>query len=193
MRWVELPGTEPVRVYVAGLGSTAGPYFTEVALHPALAGRQSLLIDLLEHGLSDRPDDFGYTLAEQADALATMLRGAGVHGAEVGHSMGGSVAILLTAHHSDLVSRLVVVDPNLRPTPRPRLADRTEAPFVAGFPAVLAEAGETWAVTMRLADPVAVYRSERTLGDLPDLRSILAGLPVPKAGRAPPSPTPVSR
>lgn len=182
MRWVELPGAGPARVYVAGLGAMAAAYYPAVALHPALAGHRSLLPDLLGHGLSDRPDDFGYTMVEQADALATLLRAADVRGAEVvAHSMGGSVAIELAARHPELVSRLVVVEPNLGPTPRPRIEGRTEAQFVAAFPAALAAAGEDWAATMRLADPAALYRSERALGELPDLRPVLAGLGVPCA------------
>lgn len=42
---------------------------TETAVHPALAGHRSLLIDLLGHGISDRPTAFDYTLEAHADAL----------------------------------------------------------------------------------------------------------------------------
>lgn len=100
IRWVELPGQEPPRVYVHGLGATSPAYFTQVAVHPLLAGHRSLLIDLLGHGISDRPTAFDYTLASHADALADALTAAGASGAEViAHSMGGSVAIVLAARH----------------------------------------------------------------------------------------------
>ncbi|GAA3510631.1 alpha/beta fold hydrolase [Actinocatenispora rupis] len=181
MRWVELPGTDPARVYVHGLGSTSPAYFAGVATHPALAGRRSLLVDLLGHGISDRPATFGYTLAEQADVLAAALDTAGVRGAEVvAHSMGGSVAILLAARRPDLVARLVAIEANLDPTPRPRIADwPDETTFAAdGFAAALDAAGPDWAATMRLADPVAVHRSERSLGAA-DLRAVLTTLPMP--------------
>ncbi|MEU3449406.1 alpha/beta hydrolase [Streptomyces thermolilacinus] len=119
VRWVELPGRDPVRVYVHGLGATAPAYFAATAAHPLLAGHRSLLVDLLGHGHSDRPVSFAYTLEDHADALATALRAAEVTGAEVvAHSMGGSVAIVLAARHPDLVSRLVLVDANLDPLPR---------------------------------------------------------------------------
>lgn len=89
IRWVELPGQEPPRVYVHGLGATSPAYFAEVAVHPLLAGRRSLLIDMLGHGISDRPTDFDYTLESHADALAAALTDAGVTGAElIAHSMG---------------------------------------------------------------------------------------------------------
>ena len=117
IRWVEIPGaTAPARVYLHGLGASSGPYFTAAANHPALAGHRSLLIDLLGFGISDRPTDFGYTLEDHADALATALKATDVDAADViAHSMGGSVAILLATRHPDLVGRLVLVDANLDP------------------------------------------------------------------------------
>lgn len=44
IRWVELPGAEPPRVYVHGLGASSAPYYAEAAVHPALAGFRSLLL-----------------------------------------------------------------------------------------------------------------------------------------------------
>ncbi|HEY3507416.1 MAG TPA: alpha/beta hydrolase [Actinocatenispora sp.] len=181
MRWVELPGAEPARVYVHGLGATSPAYFAGVATHPVLGRRRSLMVDLLGYGLSDRPADFGYGLGDQADMLAAALDAAGVRGAEVvAHSMGGSVAILLAARRTDLVSRLVVVEANLDPTPRPRIVGwEDESTFASeGFANALATVGPEWAATMRLADPVAVHRSERALRDC-DLRATIAALPMP--------------
>lgn len=181
MRWVELPGAGPARVYVHGLGSTSAAYFAGAATHPGLARRRSLLVDLLGYGLSDRPADFGYGLGDQADVLAAALDTAGVRGAEVvAHSMGGAVAILLAARRTDLVSRLVVIEANLDPTPRPRIAGwADEAAFAEeGFAHALTAVGPEWAATMRLADPVAVHRSERALRGC-DLRATIAALPMP--------------
>ena len=98
IRWVELPGIEPTRVYLHGLGATSPAYYATVATNPALAGRRSLLLDLLGHGISDRPADASYTLEEHADLLAVALTAAEVSAAEViAHSMGGAVAIVLAA------------------------------------------------------------------------------------------------
>ncbi|WP_412542827.1 alpha/beta hydrolase [Longispora sp. K20-0274] len=167
IRWTELPGTEPARVYLHGLGAASGPYFTGVATHPALAGRRSLLVDLLGFGLSDRPADAAYTPEEHADAVAAALTAAGVDAAEVvGHSMGGAVAITLAVRHPHLVSGLVLVDSNLDPQVPVRrpgssgIATYTEEEFLAGGRAeVLATVGPHWAATMRLAGPEALYRS----------------------------------
>ncbi|MDH6135824.1 pimeloyl-ACP methyl ester carboxylesterase [Kitasatospora sp. MAA4] len=187
IRWIELPGSGPVRVYLHGLGAMAAPYFTEIAAHPLLAGHRSLLVDLLGFGLSDRPADFDYRLESHADAVADALRAAGVSGADlIGHSMGGAVAIVLAHRHPELVARLVVVEPNLDPiTPSRRpgssgLATYTESEFLAGgWAEVLDRVGPYWAATMRLADPLAVHRSAVELfrGSVPIMRELLTALP----------------
>ncbi|KNE82116.1 MULTISPECIES: alpha/beta fold hydrolase [Streptomyces] len=191
IRWVELPGREPARVYVHGLGATSPAYYTEVAVHPLLAGRRSLLIDLLGHGISDRPAGFGYTLESHADALAAALTSAGVTGAElIAHSMGGSVAIVLAARHPRLVSRLVLVDANLDPLPllpgspgSSGIAAYSEREFLAGgWEEVRDRAGPHWWSTMRLAGREALHRSavHLTRGTVPTMRELLLDLRIPR-------------
>ncbi|MFB6959853.1 alpha/beta fold hydrolase [Streptomyces sp. NPDC056309] len=191
MRWVELPGKEPPRVYVHGLGATSPAYFTETAVHPLLTGRRSLLIDLLGHGISDRPTSFDYTLEAHADALAAALACAGVTGAElIAHSMGGSVAIVLAARHPHVVSRLVLVDANLDPIPHApvsrgssHIASYTEQEFLAGgWEEVRDRAGSHWWSTMRLAGHEALHRSavHLTRGTVPTMRELLLDLTIPR-------------
>ncbi|MET9519011.1 alpha/beta hydrolase [Streptomyces sp. NPDC002994] len=193
IRWVELPGREPSRVYLHGLGATSPAYFTEVAVHPLLAGHRSLLVDLLGHGISDRPTDFDYSLDAHADALASALASAGVSGAEViAHSMGGSVAIVLAARHPHLVSRLVLIDANLDPIPRTPgsssggssgIASYSEEEFVAGgWEEFRDRAGHHWWSTMRLAGREALHRSATHLvrGSVPTMREHLLGLKIPR-------------
>ncbi|MEU5451873.1 alpha/beta hydrolase [Streptomyces californicus] len=192
MRWVELPGEDPARVYVHGLGATSPAYFAEVAVHPLLAGRRSLLIDLLGHGHSDRPTDFAYMLEAHADALAKALESAGVTGAEVvAHSMGGSVAVVLAARHPHLVSRLVLVDANLDPIAPERgaggsrgIAAFSEEEFLAGgWEEVRDRVGPGWWSTMRLTGRVALHRTATHLarGTVPTMRELLLGLSIPRA------------
>jgi pimeloyl-ACP methyl ester carboxylesterase len=184
IRWVELPGAQPARVYLHGLGNSSLVAFGQVAAHPALVGRRSLLIDMLGYGISDRPASFGYSLREHADSIAVALDRGGVCGTEVvAHSMGGAVAIVLATVRPDLVSRLVVAEANLDPTERPRIAGYTEDEFAThGFAKALANVDPEWAATMRLADPVALYRSEVALGRgaTPRVREMLIGLDMPK-------------
>ncbi|MFC9678146.1 alpha/beta fold hydrolase [Streptomyces sp. NPDC056948] len=193
IRWVELPGQEPPRVYVHGLGATSPAYFTEVAVDPRLAGRRSLLIDLLGHGISDRPTTFDYTLESHADALAAALTQAGVEGAElIAHSMGGSVAIVLAARHPRLVSRLVLIDANLDPIRRAPgssgssgIAFYTEEEFArgGGWEEVRDRVGAHWWSTMRLAGREALHRSALHLirGSVPTMRELLLDLRIPRA------------
>jgi pimeloyl-ACP methyl ester carboxylesterase len=191
LRWVELDGPEPVRVFLHGLGATSGAYFTQIAADPAVPRRRTLLVDLLGFGLSDRPPDFRYGLTDHADAVATLLRGLDVHATSVvGHSLGGSVAIVLAHRHPDLVGSLVVVEPNLDPrAPSPEhldsrgIAHVAEDDFVAhGFRRLLDDVDGTWASTMRLADPVALHRTAvgLTAGTTPTMRQMLTALTVPR-------------
>lgn len=187
IRWTETPGAEPTRVYVHGLGSASAAYHAHIAARAELAGTRSLFVDLPGHGISDRPADFGYSLQEHADALATALDAAAVRGAElIAHSMGGAVALVLAHRRPDLVSRLVLTEANLDASPPPTagssgIASYEEDDFVnGGYARVLEKVGPVWAATMRLADPRAVHRSAVALcrGSRPMMRAILAGLPV---------------
>lgn len=183
--YVELPGNEPVRIFVHGLGSSSLAYYTSVATDPKIAGQRTLLIDLLGFGISDRPQDFGYSLSEQAAALASFMDKLEMSKADViAHSMGGAIAIMLASTRPDLVGRLVVCEANLLPTPRPRIDAYSEDLYIAeGFASTLKNIGNIWSVTMRLADPVAMYRSEQSLGkNMPtDLSDRFINLPMPHA------------
>ena len=78
----------------------------------ALAGSHRVtLLDLPDHGRSDwtPPDRGGWDYVAAADAVAAELDPADPV-ALVGHSMGGTVAMLVALRHPALVSRLCVVD-----------------------------------------------------------------------------------
>ncbi|MER6471233.1 alpha/beta fold hydrolase [Streptomyces collinus] len=187
IRWTEVPGDEPARVYLHGLGSVSSVYHAHIAARPELAGTRSLFVDLPGHGISDRPADFGYSLEENADAVAAALDRAGVVGAElVAHSMGGAVAVVLAHRRPELVSRLVLAEANLDAFPPPTagssgIAAYEEDAFVdEHYARVLDAVGPLWAATMRLADPRALYRSAVGLrrGSEPVMRSILEDLSI---------------
>ncbi|MBF9133424.1 alpha/beta hydrolase [Plantactinospora sp. S1510] len=194
LRWVEIPGTRPTRVYLHGLGASSAPYYSAAITHPDLTGSHSLLIDLLGFGISDRPTDATYTLGMHADVVARALRLVTVTGADViGHSMGGAVAVALAARHPDLVRRLVLVDPPLDPveqlptTKRPGSSGigvyRSEEEFLDhGWDETLEFVGPQWAATMRQAGPHALYRSARSLlhDTVPTTRQHLEALPIPR-------------
>lgn len=174
IRWTEVPGDELARVYLHGLGSVSSVYHAHIAARPELAGRRSLFVDLPGHGISDRPTDFGYSLEENADAVAAALDRAGVVGAElIAHSMGGAVALVLAHRRPELVSRLVLAEANLDAFPPPTagssgIAAYEEDAFVDEHHARVLEAvGPLWAATMRLADPARCTAAPSGCGAAP--------------------------
>ncbi|MFE2727676.1 alpha/beta fold hydrolase [Kitasatospora sp. NPDC059327] len=190
IRWVEVSGAEPARVYLHGLGASSPVYFAAAAAHPLLAGRRSLLLDLLGFGISDRPVDFPYTLEAHADAVAAALREAGVAGVElVGHSMGGAVATVLAHRHPRLVANLLLVDSNLDPSVPVRrpgssgIATFSEEEFLAGGREEVGRwVGPLWWSTMRLAGPEALHRSavHSVRNTVPTVRELLLGMDLPR-------------
>jgi pimeloyl-ACP methyl ester carboxylesterase len=191
IRWVEVPGATPARVYLHGLGASSAPYYAEAVAHPLLAGRRSLMMDMLGFGISDRPAGFAYSLEGHADALAVALAKIGLRRCEIiGHSMGGAVAIVLAARHPEMVRSLVLVDPHVDPAtpslgaPGSRgIAAYSEADFLShGFDRVLRDVGPHWAATMRMAGREALYRSAVDLvrGTSPTMRKLLLELEIPR-------------
>jgi pimeloyl-ACP methyl ester carboxylesterase len=190
IRWAEIPGELPARVYVHGLGGNGEAIFGEVARDPSIAGRRSLLIDLPGHGSSDRPDDFSYTLEALADAVAAACAAAGVAGVDlVGHSLGADTAIVVAARHPELVRRLVISEANLDPLP-PALDGRTSQAIRAQTEEHFVETGydelfaqyPTWAPTLRLCSPVAIHRSSVGLnvGTVPTMREMFVAMTIPR-------------
>jgi pimeloyl-ACP methyl ester carboxylesterase len=187
LRWIEWAGPRdrPARVFLHGLGGAGAAHLAEVAAHPDLPAARTLVPDLLGHGLSDRPAHFGYTLADHAAALAAALDRAEVRGADiVGHSMGGAVALVLAYRRLDLVGRLVLSEPNLDPWDgvlSPSIARQSEHEFVtAGFARLVKDQPPERAAVLRLAGPLALYRSAAGLcaGSVPMMREILLRLPI---------------
>ncbi len=78
---------------------------------PLLARRHRVIaVDLLGHGGSEKPAS-GYSVPDQANAVAEVLGRLGVRDAEVvGHSLGGPVAFALAEQSPQLVNRLVAID-----------------------------------------------------------------------------------
>ena len=198
LRYFDLEGERPVRVYIHGLCLSAATLIP-TATHASLRASRSILVDLFGFGFSDRPERFGYTLEDHAGTVARLLDELGLADCEViGHSLGGSIAIVLAALRPDLVRSLTVAEANLDPGMGPFSADvlrRGEREYVnEGFASAL----EQMRVAIRedpdsslapifqmiaLSSPLATYRTARSLtGDRhPTLRKQLVGLDLPRA------------
>ncbi len=187
LRWTELPGAEPAIVVVPGLGASAVAHFLHVVTDPVLAGRRVLFLDLLGFGVSDRPRSFDYTLESHATAVIRVLRHAGLGPVDlVGHSLGGSIAVVAAHLDPAAVGRLVAIEPNLDPWDGQAsvlIARQGEADFAAsGFAELLLSASPSWRATLRLADPVALHRTAVGLctGSEPTMRQALLEAPMPR-------------
>ncbi len=73
------------------------------------ASHQVVAVDLLDHGLSSRSQEFSFS--HNAEAIKNLLAELKIQkSAVLGHSLGGKVAMQLALDYTQLVSHLVVVD-----------------------------------------------------------------------------------
>jgi|RhiMetdeSRZDD1v2_1073273.scaffolds.fasta_scaffold579700_2 pimeloyl-ACP methyl ester carboxylesterase len=191
VRWVELPGRTPARVFVHGLGGGTGSWhFGAIAGHPAMGGHRSLMIDLPGHGMSDRPADWGFTLDDHASVVAQVCEAARLDAIDlVGHSLGGDIAVVTAARNPGLVGRLVIAEANLDPLPPSTtgrssqlISTQTEEAFIARGYQELLDDVPTWRPMLRLCDARAVYRSAVGLinGTSPTMREMLVAMTIPR-------------
>lgn len=169
----DLPGsTAPALVMLHGLGSAASAWYPRAAHHPKLRDHRSLLVDFLGYGYSDRPRSYDYSMEAQAETVASLLDHLELtHCTVIGHSMGGSIAILLADSRPDLVSHLIVAEGNLDPGPgfvSGRIVSVSEQVFTTTkyyeFYQQMTDAGfHDYAGTVRASDPTCLYRSATSL------------------------------
>lgn len=190
LRFLDFPGGEPPTVFIHGLGCASTFDYPIVAADPQFAGHRKLLPDLLGHGYSDAPADFGYTIEDHASTIAELHDHLAIRGAAVyGHSMGGSVAVMLAVARPDLVSRLMLSEANLDPGGgflSRGVAEQSEEEFVArGHDAVLEKFNDstTRVGTFRATDSIGFHRSAVSLvtGTSPTWREQFYALGLPRA------------
>lgn len=123
-------GVDGVRIFVqsAGCGEPLllihGWLFSHRswrAVLPALSEQFAVYApDLPGHGESERPASYPYSLEALVRTLAGLLDSLKLPRVSViGHSLGGSLALLLAARHGQRVGRLVLVSPQIYPAPLP--------------------------------------------------------------------------
>jgi len=203
MRYHDLPGNGVPVMFIHGLGCASSCDFPRIAADPELAGRRMLLVDLLGSGFSDRPDNFGYAVDDHARSLCELIDTLQVATVDVvGHSMGGSIAIVLAAWNRAKIRRLVVSEPNLDPGggsfSKP-IAEQNESDYVLrghdrAVERARAEGNSIWAGSLMTSSPLAVHRGALSLvrGSSPSWRELLRELQMPRTvlfgGRSLPDP-----
>jgi len=200
VRYLEIPGGDPPLLWLHGWQCTSSGELLEAAVQPALAGRRCVLVDFLGHGYSDRPEKFGYTLQDHADTIVTVIDALALPECGiVGHSMGGTVAVLVASARADVVSLLVLAEGGPDPAdPAPdapgHLANPSEADYLAtGYPQLLAGLAEKGLADpagisaahvgiTRVVDPRAIYREASSMDstDGRALAAVLVGLAMPR-------------
>ncbi|MEO5703767.1 MAG: alpha/beta hydrolase [Candidatus Limnocylindrales bacterium] len=190
IRWVDIRGDLPARVFIHGLGGNGEAILGAVARHPSISGHRSILVDLPGHGATDRPSDFSYSLDAHAAAVVAVCRAAGVEGVDlVGHSLGADISVVLAARNPGLVRRMVISEGNLDPLPpspsgraSQAIALQQEEEFVAGGYQRLMDENPGWAPTLRRCSPLAIHRSSVGLitGTTPTMRALLVAVAVPR-------------
>jgi pimeloyl-ACP methyl ester carboxylesterase len=165
-----IEGSAPLLVYIHGLGCAGSRDWPPVAGSAPLRGRASLWFDLLGFGLSPRPHDFSYDLRGQAALVADALTTVRVPVAIVGHSMGGTVAVLVAeilAGMERAPAAVILAEANLRPEDASTSASVAATPvdaFVANWHAWLASLDSPWyRGSAGMADPVTYHRSAVSL------------------------------
>jgi pimeloyl-ACP methyl ester carboxylesterase len=197
LRYIDIPGGEPALVFLHGLGTSAIADFSETAADSRFRDYRCLAIDFLGFGFSDKPNEFEYGLYDHADVVAELLDNLQIKGAIVaGHSMGGTVAIALAQKRANLVSRLIIMEPNLDPgvgTLSKTIALQTESDFITVGREKLEMAirlsahnnpsDAIYLGTFMIADSIALHRSAGGLleGTDPPQREVLAAMPIPRA------------
>ncbi len=193
--WVGGPSPTPL-VFLHGLGDSAILTFERIARHPALAEKSSLLIDLPGFGYGSAPDDWPATMEDHTQAVLTLLDHLIVTNAMiVGHSMGGSLALLVAADVPDHVEQLILAEPLLMPEQSSlgkAIAKRPERAFVERGYAMLVlatrrqaargdAAAQGFLAPLRRANPTALHRSAVSLlaDRSPSFLDILKTIPIP--------------
>jgi pimeloyl-ACP methyl ester carboxylesterase len=101
---------------------------------PLLARTHRVVVpDLPGFGESEKPPParYPYGLEAFTESLVDLIAALGVGRVSVGgHSMGGAVALMLAAHHPDLVERLILVDPIIYGSRRGTAASMATLPIL---------------------------------------------------------------
>ncbi len=106
-------GQGPPVLLLHGFGGCA--YTWRYLIPPLAAAHRVLTLELKGYGLSDKPRDGHYAVADQAGIVAAFIRGQDLHDLVImGHSMGGGVALMtylqLQQDDPGRINQLVLID-----------------------------------------------------------------------------------
>jgi len=170
VRWHDLPGKGIPVVFIHGLGCASSYEYPRIVADPAFGGRRAILIDLPGYGFSDKPHDYDYSIAHQADVVIEVINALMLPQCHIyGHSMGGSIAIEVAARLRERVGQLVVSEPNFYAGGGEYsriIVEKPESEFVSKvYDQMLANHSSPWKGAAQLAAPWAMWRGAKSLVD----------------------------
>jgi pimeloyl-ACP methyl ester carboxylesterase len=108
--WVRGPESGAPVVLVHGLGGRSEDWHN-LAPYLVAVGFRVFMPDLPGYGQSDKPKDFSYSIADEADAVVGFMDALGLRQVDLGgHSMGGWIAQRIAFEHPDRVKKLMLFD-----------------------------------------------------------------------------------
>lgn len=108
--YAEGPAGGPAVVLVHGLGGSADDW-RELAPWFAKAGFRVYMPDLLGYGRSQQPEDFSYSVPDEASAVVGFFDALGLKQVDLcGWSMGGWIVQRIAAGHPERVRHLILFD-----------------------------------------------------------------------------------
>jgi pimeloyl-ACP methyl ester carboxylesterase len=97
-------------VLIHGLGGRAEDW-ASLAPYLAKAGFRVYMPDLVGYGRSERPEDFSYSVRDEAEQVVAFLNAVGLKQVDLGGwSMGGGIVQHVAFKHADRVRRLMLFD-----------------------------------------------------------------------------------
>ncbi|MCW4011480.1 MAG: alpha/beta hydrolase [Candidatus Bathyarchaeota archaeon] len=185
-------GSEPTLVFIHGLGDWKETHL-KATEYPELADYDILIIDQIGYGDSSNPEDFNYTMKEQAEMLLKLLDKLGINEVVlVPHSMGGPVAIDLAEMMGSRVKGIVYAEGNVDYNDcffsNWIITKQTYDEWVGGvFNGILERYKQDpnqakYVISFGKAGPVSTYRSSEDLvavSKKDDIRDRLADLKIP--------------
>lgn len=170
VRWHDLPGKGTPVVFVHGLGCASSYEYPRIVADPAFGGRRAILIDLPGYGFSDKPRDYDYSIAHQAEVVIEVINALRLPRCHIyGHSMGGSIAIEVADRLRERMGKLVVSEPNFHAGGgiySRLLVEKPEAEFISqAYDNILANHTSPWKGSAQNAAPWAMWRGAKSLID----------------------------
>ena len=166
-------GTRDPIVIFHGIGGSAIEEYASLFDRPDLEGWPILAVDLLGFGHSDKPEAFAYSLDAQTEAIAALFESLGLSPAIiVGHSLGGSLAMIFAKRFPGRVRALIMAEAGLemKYLVLSRWASRyQEEVFLTQFEALMSGTdggilgGFSTQPTMKMTSAIAFYRTSVSL------------------------------